>query len=79
MRKCINDRNKKQEESVYGYGFKKIFSTLFLFYSAAFVKDTDSSINTTKATQKSYEIDIYTNRSKIQSKAGCSVIAETFT
>ena len=29
------------------------FSTLFLFYSAEFVKDTDSSINTTKATQKS--------------------------
>ena len=29
------------------------FSTLFLFYSAAFVEDTDSSINTTKATQKS--------------------------
>ena len=53
------------------------FSTLFFFYCAEFVKDTDSSINTTEATQKSQEIDIYTNRSKIQSKAGGSVIAET--
>ena len=49
MRKGINDKNKKQEESV----LVAEFSTLFLFYSAEFVKDTDSSINTTEATQKS--------------------------
>ena len=29
------------------------FSTLFLLYSAEFVKDIDSSINTTEATLKS--------------------------
>ena len=49
MRKDINDKNKKQEESV----LVTDFSTLFLFYSAEFVKDTESSINTTEATQKS--------------------------
>ena len=49
MRKDINDKNKKQEESV----LVTDFSTLFLFYSAEFVKDIDSSINTTEATQKS--------------------------
>ena len=50
---------------------------MLLFYSAEFVKDTDSSINPTEETQKSQEIDIYINRSKIQSKAGGSVIVET--
>ena len=50
MRKGINDKNKKQEES---RCMVTDFSTLFLFYSAEFVKDTDSSINTTEATKKS--------------------------
>ena len=47
FRKCTNPTTPvTRNEEVYGYRFEKCFSTLFLFHSAAFVKDTDSSINT---------------------------------